>query len=82
MPGFLYCLNSSTIRPAPILKKIEVAAQAGYSAIELWHDDIDAHVARLRKKLQKAGAGPAITTRRGIGFVLTTEYLTDPGKET
>src|SRR2546423_2551079 len=31
---------------------------------------IDAHVARLRKKLQKAGAGPSITTRRGIGFVL------------
>lgn len=46
MPSFRYCLNSSTIRPAPILKKIEVAAQAGYSAIELWHDDIDAHVAR------------------------------------
>jgi DNA-binding response OmpR family regulator len=31
---------------------------------------IDAHVARLRKKLEKAGASPVITTRRGIGFVL------------
>ena len=31
---------------------------------------IDAHVARLRKKLQKAGASAAIATRRGIGFVL------------
>jgi two-component system, OmpR family, response regulator len=31
---------------------------------------IDAHVARLRKKLQKAGASATITTRRGIGFVL------------
>jgi DNA-binding response OmpR family regulator len=31
---------------------------------------IDAHVARLRKKLQKAGASASITTRRGIGFVL------------
>ena len=31
---------------------------------------IDAHVARLRKKLQKSGASAAITTRRGIGFVL------------
>jgi len=30
---------------------------------------IDAHVARLRKKLQKAGASASITTRRGIGFV-------------
>jgi DNA-binding response OmpR family regulator len=31
---------------------------------------IDAHVARLRKKLQQAGASAAITTRRGMGFVL------------
>ena len=30
---------------------------------------IDAHVARLRKKLQKAGASASITTRRGICFV-------------
>jgi two-component system OmpR family response regulator len=33
---------------------------------------IDAHVARLRKKLQKAGASAVIQTRRGIGFVLET----------
>lgn len=31
---------------------------------------IDAHVARLRKKLGKAGASAVIATRRGIGFVL------------
>jgi DNA-binding response OmpR family regulator len=34
---------------------------------------IDAHVARLRKKLQAAKAVPSIRTRRGIGFVLTAE---------
>lgn len=32
---------------------------------------IDAHVARLRKKLDAAGASAAISTRRGIGFVLS-----------
>lgn len=32
---------------------------------------IDVHVARLRKKLQSAGAAAAITTRRGVGFVLS-----------
>jgi DNA-binding response OmpR family regulator len=32
---------------------------------------IDAHVARLRKKLDNAGASAAIATRRGIGFVLS-----------
>ncbi|MEO8910922.1 MAG: response regulator transcription factor [Gemmatimonadaceae bacterium] len=31
---------------------------------------IDAHLARLRKKLDKAGASASIATRRGIGFVL------------
>ena len=41
---FQYSLNSSTIKPTPILKKIEIAAAAGYAAIELWHMDIDAHV--------------------------------------
>lgn len=45
MADFSYCLNSSTIKPAPILKKIEIAGKVGYSAIELWHDDIDAHLA-------------------------------------
>jgi DNA-binding response OmpR family regulator len=32
---------------------------------------IDAHVARLRKKLASGGASATIATRRGIGFVLT-----------
>jgi DNA-binding response OmpR family regulator len=31
---------------------------------------IDAHVARLRKKLENAGASASIVTRRGLGFVL------------
>ena len=38
---FHYSLNSSTIKPTPILDKIRVAAEAGYEAIELWHADID-----------------------------------------
>ena len=42
MSGFRYSLNSSTIRPTPILDKIRIAGEAGYEAIELWHDDIDA----------------------------------------
>ena len=37
---------------------------------------IDAHVARLRKKLQKAGASSAIATRRGMGFVFGSLPLT------
>jgi 2-keto-myo-inositol isomerase len=43
---FRYSLNSSTIKPTPILEKIRVAAAAGYGAIELWHADIDEHLQR------------------------------------
>jgi sugar phosphate isomerase/epimerase len=44
MADFIYSLNSSTIRPTPIMDKIRIAAQAGYAAIELWHDDIDLYL--------------------------------------
>ena len=39
-----YCLNSSTIRPTPLLEKIRVAGAAGYEGIELWSDDLTKHV--------------------------------------
>jgi sugar phosphate isomerase/epimerase len=44
MSRFRYCLNASTICTTPILRQIEVARQAGFEAIELWHDHIDAHL--------------------------------------
>ena len=44
MTEFRYSLNSSTIKTTPILQKIAVAAEAGYEGIELWHDDMDAHI--------------------------------------
>lgn len=37
---------------------------------------IDAHVARLRKKLRSAGADTEIETRRGVGFTLVSRPLT------
>jgi sugar phosphate isomerase/epimerase len=40
MGEFLYCLNTSTIRPTPLLEKIAIAGKAGYSAIEPWNDEI------------------------------------------
>ncbi len=41
---FVLSLNTSTIRPAPLLRKIEVAAQAGFQAIELWNDEMTQYV--------------------------------------
>jgi sugar phosphate isomerase/epimerase len=36
-------LNTSTIRPAPLLDKIRIAAQTGWDGIELWIDDLEKH---------------------------------------
>jgi sugar phosphate isomerase/epimerase len=44
MSEFIYCLNTSTIRPTPLLDKIKVAALAGYHAIEPWNDEITAYL--------------------------------------
>ena len=49
-------MNASTIRGTPIARQIEVAAQAGYGAIELWFADVDEHVA----------AGGTIAELRGM----------------
>jgi sugar phosphate isomerase/epimerase len=61
MADFLACLNASTIKPAPILDQIGIAAQAGYTAIELWHADIDKHLAAggtlsgIKQAVEEAG---------------------------
>lgn len=39
-------LNSSTIKPTPLLEKIRVAGEAGYSGIELWAVELYEHVGR------------------------------------
>jgi len=40
MAQFQLGLNTSTIRPARLMDKIRIAAETGYSAIELWNDDL------------------------------------------
>ena len=41
-----FCLNTSTIKPQPLIRKIELASQAGYDGIELWVNDIYEHIGR------------------------------------
>jgi sugar phosphate isomerase/epimerase len=61
MSEFLYCLNTSTIRPTPLLDKIRIAAAAGYQAIEPWNDEITEYLNQggtlpdLKKVLSDAG---------------------------
>ena len=72
MSKLQYCLNASTIRPTPLLEKIRIAAETGYAAIELWHDEIEQYVATggtlpdLRKQVEDSGLS-----------IPTTIYLAD-----
>ena len=61
MSEFTYCLNTSTIRPTPLLDKIRIAGAAGYQAIEPWNDEVTAYLdgggtlPDLKKALADAG---------------------------
>jgi sugar phosphate isomerase/epimerase len=71
-PPFRYCLNTSTIRghKLGVVKEIEVAAQAGYDAIEPWVDSIGDYARNggslpdLRKRISDSG----LTVEGAIGF--------------
>jgi len=41
---FTLCLNTSTIKPQPMLEKIRLAAEAGFAGIELWINDVYEYV--------------------------------------
>jgi 2-keto-myo-inositol isomerase len=61
MSDFAYCLNTSTIRPTPLLEKIAIAGKAGYTAIEPWNDEITGYLdqggqfADLKRAVADAG---------------------------
>jgi len=72
--GFVLCLNTSTIRgqdaAIPITKEIEMAAKAGFTAMEPWVREIEAYVKSggdlkdLRKRFEDNG----IAVVDAIGF--------------
>lgn len=71
-PGFLYCLNTATIRGQKlgIVKEIEVTAQAGYQAIEPWVGAIEEYqkgggsLPELKQRIADLG----LTVESAIGF--------------
>ncbi len=60
---FVYCLNTSTIskQARTLVDQVEIAARAGYGAIEPWARDLDAHVKQggrlsdVAKRIRDAG---------------------------
>jgi sugar phosphate isomerase/epimerase len=75
---FRYCLNTATIRghKLGIVKEVEVAARAGYDAIEPWIDSIGEYarsggdLSDLRKRINDSG----LTVEGAIGFA---EWIVD-----
>ena len=77
MGEFIYCLNTSTIRPTPLLEKIAIAGKAGYQAIEPWNDEITTYlrdggsVDELKRAL--AGAGLKVVSMIALHSWATSE---------
>ena len=70
--SFRYCLNTSTLRGQnlPLTEEIKIASTAGYSGIEPWIREIQAHIdqgGRL-KDLKKQIADSGLTVESAIGF--------------
>lgn len=80
--GFRYCLNTSTImgQKLTIVQQVEVAAKAGYDAIEPWIRDIEAYVkgggstADLKKRIADLG----LTVEDAVGFA---QWVVDNDEE-
>jgi 2-keto-myo-inositol isomerase len=71
---YLPCLNTSTIRPASLMDKIDAAAAAGFRAVELWNEDVFAYLERggTLREVQERLASHGLTVPSMIaimGFV-------------
>jgi len=75
---FGYCLNTSTIdgQKLTIVEKVEIAAKAGYQAIEPWIRELDQHVkdGGSLKDLGKRIHDSGLTVPSAIGFA---EWIVD-----
>lgn len=76
-----YCLNTSTIKPQPLLDKIRLTAAAGFAGVELWINDLYEHVGRGGeiRDVEKAIADhglivPCTIALRGWGEAVGPEY--------
>jgi 2-keto-myo-inositol isomerase len=80
MSEFAYCLNTSTIRPTPLLQKIAIAGKAGYQAIEPWNDEVTAYlqdggsIAELKHALADAGL-------KVVSMIALHSWVTSEGDE-
>ena len=79
--AFTLCLNTSTIRPQPLLEKVRLAGAHGFAGVELWINDVYEHVGRGGevREVQKAVADhglivPCTISLRGWAEAVGEEY--------
>jgi sugar phosphate isomerase/epimerase len=78
MASFRYCFNTSTIRgqKLTLVEEIDIAAKAGYQAIEPWIGEIETHVEKggSLADLKKRIADHGLSVESAIGFA---EWIVD-----
>jgi DNA-binding response OmpR family regulator len=67
----LKLLEHLMLRAGEVVTRSELHDKVWDMTFDPTSNVVDAHVARLRRKLTSGGASATIETRRGIGFVLT-----------
>jgi len=76
--GFKFCLNTSTLRgyKLPLREEIEIAAAAGYHAIEPWMSEIEAHenAGGTLEELASVVRDNGLSVQGAIGFF---EWIVD-----
>jgi two-component system, OmpR family, response regulator len=75
-PRELALLEHFLMRPGEVVTRTELLEKVWDMTFDPGSNVVDVNVARLRKKLEGAGATISITARRGLGFVLD---LSAPG---
>lgn len=82
IPKFRYSLNTSTIRGQKlgIVQEVEIAAKAGYDAIEPWMRDLDQYVqdGGSLRDLAKRISDSGLTVESAIGFA---QWIVDNPEE-
>lgn len=79
--SFSLCLNTSTIKPQPLLDKIRLTAEAGFAGVELWINDIYEYIGQGGevRDVEKAIADyglivPCMIAMRQWGEAIDVEY--------
>ena len=69
-PKELALLEHFLMRPKEVVTRSELLEKVWDMTFDPGSNVVDVNVARLRKKLESAGATVSIVARRGLGFVL------------